>query len=132
MASAAGDITFVVTGQPEAAPAVRSATRGAVKASVRVGTQRSGAAPVRVTARPCQDVVVLSIANGPTLVLHPADARDLIQAQSGAATRSAMAPAGRGRAAVSGDVEVPTQLGWPGLEAQGTRGNTRGWMGQAL
>jgi len=134
MASAAGDITFVVPGQPEAAPAVRSATRGTVKASVRVGTQRSGAAPVRVTARPGQDVVVLSIANGPTLVLHPADARDLMQAQGGTARRSALAaPAGRGRgAAAPADVEVPTQLGWPGLEAQGTRGNTRGWMGQVL
>ena len=134
MANAAGDITFVVPGQPEAAPPARSATRGAVRASIRVGTQRSGAEPVRVTARPGQDVVVLSIANGPTLVLHPADARDLMQAQSGAATRSALAtPAARGRgAAAAGEVEVPTQLGWPGLEAQGTRGNTRGWMGQAL
>jgi hypothetical protein len=133
MASAVGDITFVVPGQPEAAPLARSATRGALKASVRLGTQRSGGEPVRVTARPGQDVVVLSIANGPTLVLHPADARDLMQAQSGA-TRSALAaPAGRGRGAAGpGEVEVPTQLGWPGLEAQGTRGNTRGWMGQAL
>jgi CHAT domain-containing protein len=134
MASAAGDITFVVAGQAEASPAARSATRGAVKASVRVGTQRGGGEPVRVTARPGQDVVVLSIANGPTLVLHPADARDLMLAQSGAATRSALAaPGKRGRgAAANGDVEVPAQLGWPGLEAQGTRGNTRGWMGQAL
>ncbi len=134
MASAADDITFVVAGQAEAAPAARSATRGAIKASVRVGTQRGGGEPVRVTARPGQDVVVLSIANGPTLVLHPADARDLMLAQSGAATRSALAAAAeRGRgAAANGEVEVPAQLGWPGLEAQGTRGNTRGWMGQAL
>ena len=27
---------------------------------------------------------------------------------------------------------MPAQLGWPGLEAQATRGATRGWMGQVL
>jgi len=41
---------------------------------VRVGTERGGGEPVRVTARPGRDVVVLEIANGPTLVLHPAAA----------------------------------------------------------
>jgi len=48
---------------------------------------------VRVSARPGEDVVVLTIANGPTLVLHPADARDLLLAQSAATTRSALAAA---------------------------------------
>ena len=123
MARVNNDITFVIPGQSEAAPAARGATRGSVKASVRVGTLRGGGEPVRVTARPGDDVVVLSIANGPTLVLHPADARDLMLAQSAATTRSATS---------SGEVVVPAQLGWPGIESQATRGATRGWMGQAL
>ena len=131
MASGTSDITFIVPGQAQAAPAARSATRGAVKASVRVGTQRGGGEPVRVTARPGEDVVVLSIANGPTLVLHPADARDLMLAQSAATTRSALAAGGHARRG-AGEVAVPAQLGWPGLEAEATRGSTRGWMGQAV
>jgi CHAT domain-containing protein/pimeloyl-ACP methyl ester carboxylesterase len=134
MASATSDITFVIPGQLEAVSRARSATRGSVKASVRVGTQRGGGAPVRVSARPGEDVVVLSVANGPTLVLHPADARDLLLAQNGAATRSALAgPRARGAgAAAAREVQVPAQLGWPGLEAEGSRAATRGWMGQAL
>jgi len=93
MASGTSDITFIVPGQEQPAATARSATRGSVKASVRVGTQRGGGDPVRVTARPGEDVVVLSVANGPTLVLHPADARDLMLAQSAATTRSGLAAA---------------------------------------
>src|SRR5450432_4825577 len=100
MASASSDITFVIAGQSEPAPAARGASRGSVKASVRVGTQRGGGEPVRVTARPGEDVVVLQVANGPTLVLHPADARDLMLAQSSATTRSALGAKG----VISGDV----------------------------
>ena len=131
MASGTSDITFIVPGQAQPAPAARSATGARVRASVRVGTQRSSGEPVRVTARPGEDVVVLSVANGPTLVLHPADARDLMLAQSGAMTRSALATAAT-RGAGATEVVVPGQLGWPGLEAEATRGSTRGWMGQAV
>src|SRR5450755_3420654 len=117
MASATNDIVFIIPGQADPAAAAGVASRGSVKATV------------RVAARPGEDVVVLAIANGPTLVLHPEDARDLMRAQA--------APAARGAAAArsalsSGEVLVPAQLGWPGLEAQATRGATRGWMGQAL
>src|SRR5262249_35993214 len=121
------DITFLVPGHAqEGAPAT---TRGAARA-VRVGTERGGGEPVRVSARPGRDVVVLEIANGPTLVLHPAAARDLMLAQSASVTRSALA----GTRGISGPSEilVPAQLGWPGLEAEATRGTTRGWLGQAL
>jgi len=118
-------ITFVVPGRATAAPATTTGSRGRVKAAVRVGTQRDGSAPERVTAQPGEDVVVLTLANGPTLVLHPEAARDLMRAQHAAASRSAALPA-------SADVAVPAQLGWPGLEAEATRGATRGWMGQAL
>jgi len=128
MASGTSEITFIVPGQEQ--PAARSATGARVRASVRVGTQRGSGEPVRVSARPGEDVVVLNVANGPTLVLHPADARDLMLAQSAAATRSALAVATRGAGA--SEVVVPGQLGWPGLEAEATRGSTRGWMGQAV
>ncbi|HSC64497.1 MAG TPA: CHAT domain-containing protein [Caldimonas sp.] len=127
MASGTSEITFIVAGQAQ--PAARSATGARVRASVRVGTQRGSGEPVRVAARPGEDVVVLSVANGPTLVLHPADARDLMLAQSAAATRSALVST---RGAGASEVVVPGQLGWPGLEAEATRGSTRGWMGQAV
>ena len=77
MASGTSEITFIVPGQEQ--PVARSATGARVRASVRVGTQRGSGEPVRVSARPGEDVVVLNVANGPTLVLHPADARDLIK-----------------------------------------------------
>ena len=135
MARTANEITFVIPGQLLAAGASAGAAsaaapaRGSLKASVRVGTQRDGGAPVRVSARPGEDVVVLTIANGPTLVLHPEDARDLMRAQAGAGTRSAVPATAAGAA---GEVVVGAQLGWPGLESGATRGATRGWMGQAV
>ena len=123
MATSTQDITFIIPGQAQTAGA---AVRGNVKAAVRVGAQRGGGDPVRVTARPGDDVVVLSIANGPTLYLHPEDARDLMRAQSAGATRGTV------NAADDNEVLVSAQLGWPGLEAGATRGTTRGWMGQAV
>ena len=123
MATTTQDITFIIPGQAQAAGA---ATRGTSKASVLVGTQRGSGDAVRVTARPGDDVVVLSIANGPTLYLHPEDARDLMRAQSAGATRASV------NAASDNEVVVSPQLGWPGLEAGATRGATRGWMGQAV
>lgn len=125
MAPDAGDITFVIPGQPQAVGRTRGASGRTVKSSVRVGVQRDGGTPVRVTARPGEDVVVLTIANGPTLVLHPEDARDLLRAQGGT-TRDAA------KGGSANEVQVSAQLGWPGLEAAATRGATRGWMGQAV
>ena len=123
MASLTEDITFIVPGQAQAAGA---ATRGSLKSSVRVGSQRAGGDAVRVTARPGEDIVVLSIANGPTLYLHPQDALELMRAQSVNASRSASTPADENV------VTISPQLGWPGLEAGATRSATRGWMGQAV
>ncbi|MGZ5713036.1 MAG: DUF7379 domain-containing protein [Caldimonas sp.] len=123
MATGSNDIVFIVPGQAEVVAASRGASRGgSIKSAVRVGTTRAGGEPVRVTARPGEDVVVFSIANGPTLVLHPEDARDLMLAQATAPTRGA----------AGAEIAVPAQLGWPGLEAGATRGATRGWMGQVL
>ena len=130
MATQAKDITFIIPGQAQpggvAAGATRGRSGGTVKASVRVGAQRGAGDAVRVSARPGEDVVVLTIANGPTLVLHPEDARDLLRAQAAGATRSAIA------VGKPDEVVVSAQLGWPGLEAASTRGATRGWMGQAV
>ncbi len=129
MATRDPEITFIVPGQAAPAAAGTPATRGQVRSAVRVGAQRAGGETHRVTARPGKDVVVLTIANGPTLVLSPEAARDLMRAQVPGATRSAIAAADAGSA---GDVVVGAQLGWPGLEATATRGATRGWMGQAV
>ena len=129
MATRANEITFVIPGQaqPAGATVSRGRSSGTLKASVRVGAQRGAGDAVTVTARPGEDVVVLTIANGPTLVLHPEDARDLLHAQAPNATRSAVSTD-----AAAGQVIVSAQLGWPGLEAAATRGATRGWMGQAV
>src|SRR5688500_6399713 len=96
-------ITFIVPGQEEsiARGATPGATHGArgpvlpesltlgrVKQSVRVGARRGRGGEVRVTAVPGEDVVVLHIAGGPTLTLHPATARDLMLAQQGELKRS--------------------------------------------
>jgi hypothetical protein len=119
-------ITFSVPGQsgPVAAAAPAAATRGGaaapsatvpgqVKASVRVGVQRDGGAPVRATAVPGEDIVVLHIENGPVLYLHPATARDLLRGAQATAggTRGGTAAAG------SDEVAVSLELQWPGAGA---------------
>ncbi len=135
-------ITFVIPGQRDgglrsagaAAPAVPAGLAGLggrVKASVRVSARRAAGDAVRVTAIPGEDVVVLQIAGGPTLVLHPESARDLLLGQ-GTATRSARAKATAGGA---DEVPVPAQLAWRTLEgaapaATATRGG--GFLGKVL
>src|SRR6185437_7583220 len=96
------DIIFIVPGQPTAASAGSLAARGRVRSAVRVGAERGGGGPSRVAATPGEDVVVLVVANGPTLVLHPEDARDLLRAQAVAPTRGAT-----GNAAAGDEVVVP-------------------------
>ena len=82
------------------------AMSGLVKVSVRVGVQRDGGAPVRASAVPGEDIVVLHIENGPVLYLHPATARDLLRGAQ---------PAGTARGGVaSDDVAVALELQWPG------------------
>jgi hypothetical protein len=117
VASAAEPITFLVPGQPQ-----RSSTRGA-RHSVSVSATRGTGGLVEVQAIPGEDIVILRIADGPELVLHPENARDLLQAQSGPAQRSARAQA-TGR---SDRIEVPVQLQWSGMvETPASRGATRG------
>ena len=112
-------ITFAVPGQSGplgatargygGSPATPAALPGQVKVSVRVGLQRDGAAPVRATAVPGEDIVALHIEDGPVLLLHPATARDLLRGA---------APSQRGDA--NADVPVSLQLQWPGADAGAT------------
>jgi CHAT domain-containing protein len=121
-------ITFVIPGQRQASRGAGAARAsdlpGRVKDSVRVAARRAGSENVRVTAVPGEDVIVLRIAGGPALVLHPENARDLMLAQGGASRSSSPAAAG-------GEVAVPAQLRWRGLEsAAPTR--TRGFLGDVV
>ena len=136
MTTAPTPITFIVRGQSQAAPA---ATRGRGSGStagfggrgqtlqrVQVGATRGSSDAVRLTARPGLDAVVLHITNGPSLMLHPETARDLMLAQSNS-------PRSRAGAAATTDINVPAQLGWPGLEQAGaSRGTSRGRLGDVL
>ena len=129
---AQNSITFVIPGQAQAtrsAGGVRPAAQGmagVVKASVKLSARRAGGESVRVSAVPGEDVVVLRLAGGPVLTLHPETARDLMLGQGGA-QRSGAA----GAATAPGEVAVPVQLRWRGLEqAAPTRG--AGFMGDVL
>lgn len=118
-------ITFVVAGQrtsgttrgtgPSAGPP-EELPQGRVKESVRVGAHRGGdGAQTRVEAVPGDDVVVLRIANGPALVLHPETARDLFRAQAEATEERT-----RGhRTEDPSTCTVPARLGWPLSETAG-------------
>jgi uncharacterized protein (DUF433 family) len=64
-----------------AAPVPAGLLRGRIKQSVRIAAQRAAGVETRVEAIPGEDVVVLHIADGPSLVLHPETARDLMLAQ---------------------------------------------------
>ena len=125
----ADDISFIVPGQSQVTPATGASLRGRSMGAVRVGARRGAGDNVRLVARDGEDVVVLTLANGPTLVLNPRHARDLMLAQAGAETRA-------GAADSDGAVPVPVQLGWAGLEAGTSHGAaagaTRGWLGQVL
>src|SRR5262245_19393065 len=141
MASSSGPpVTIVIPGQRASeGTATRGAAseaaadariRGRIKHSVRVGAHRD-AGQVRITATPGEDVVILQIAGGPALTLHPETARDLILAQRGgmAASRGDRAA----DAAFDGVIEVPAQLQWRGRDdGVAARGATRGFFGDVV
>ncbi|MCP5270540.1 MAG: CHAT domain-containing protein [Burkholderiaceae bacterium] len=121
-------ITFLVPGQTAAtrsgAPLRASdGLPGQVKARVTVGARRAGVEPVRLEAVPGEDLVVLHVAGGPALVLHPETARDMLLGQGTQTTRSA--------GVATGDVVVPTQLRWRSLE-QTAPARSRGFLGDVL
>src|SRR4051812_18424685 len=131
-------ITFVVPG----IPADRGATRGAggaidttplpanlrVRDSIVVTAQRAaGDAEVRTVAVPGEDVVMIEVVNGPTLYLHPENARELLQSQQDdlLLPRGSAAPA-------AGEVRVPAKLQWR-IEADAAApGATRSGLGDVL
>jgi CHAT domain-containing protein len=121
-------ITFVVPGQRQASRSGGAGehrpgeVQGRVKESVRLAARRSGSEPVRVQAVPGEDVVVLRIAGGPALTLHPETARDLLLGQ-GTARRSTPAH--------PDEIEVPVQLRWRGLE-QAAPTRSGGFLGEVL
>ena len=124
-------ITFVLAGSQqvqEPATVVRGAappslpaglTRGRVTQSVRVGAQRGGARDIRITAVPGKDVVVLHVAGGPALVLHPESARDLLLAQVVAA-QNVEAPKARAK---PGTVKSGSQRACSGRDSNRTQRN---------
>ncbi|TWO72418.1 CHAT domain-containing protein [Caenimonas sedimenti] len=116
--------TFVVHGEvPARAPQrpKRLPPKARQKESILVGTPRRGdAKPHRVTAREGEDVVVLTLANGPRLVLHPANAAELFRAQADSVQRSPS----RGKSDGT-DIPVPAQLAWPGRSGATARGTAR-------
>lgn len=82
-------ITFVVSGQeslqrgaPLRAAATSTPLPGRIKHAVHLGRTRSTTQEVRVEAIVDEEIVVLQLEDGPTLILHPNTARALIQQQS--------------------------------------------------
>lgn len=140
-------ITFLVPGHLEAGATRGGATRGGATRSgaavggnaddwagfdvttVRVGLARSGAPQQRLEATLGEDAVILGIANGPELILHPATARDLLRSQ----TDGVKSPDRGGSAAPANiaadatELSVPTSLRWADLDPATP---TRGGLGQ--
>ena len=101
---------------------------GRVKDAISVTAQRSaGQAPIKTTAVPGEDIVVVHIAGGPDLWLHPETARDLLQAQ-----KDPLKARGAEEPLAAGEVEVPVRLQWRLEEASPARGATRGFLGDVL
>ncbi len=141
-------ITFVIPGQRvdsgasrsggAAVPQSASSGPGQVKARVQISARRAGAQDsVRVTAVPGEDVVVLHIAGGPTLTLHPATAAALMRGQAGLTQTQARDRQAKGTD--NGEVQVGARLRWEGLEqAAPTRGvlsgigGVGGFLGEVL
>ena len=141
MAAIAGQppapVTFLVPGRESggvspvrgtpSAPVI-AAIGGTIKHSILVSSQRAASgAVVPVSAVPGKDVVVLHIDGGPSLVLHPENARDLLRSQDGdvEAIRAARRP--------RNEVPVPARLNWRGLEdAAAAGGATRGFLGTVV
>jgi len=111
---AAGAIQFRIAGSEMVALSGEQLLGGLVGPGVQafsvysVYAQRSGERPVTVSAIPGRDVVVVKVAAGPPLVLHPENARALLA--SGASPRRG---GGNVLADASGiDVDVGTTLPW--------------------
>jgi tetratricopeptide (TPR) repeat protein/pimeloyl-ACP methyl ester carboxylesterase len=125
MAGSPNQITFIVSGKPQAAESVASAPPGAaVRSAVRVGARRGSSEVVRITAKVGEDVVRVHIANGPTLYLHPENALELMRAQAGGVPEAKRG--GSQEELPDDEVIVPSQLAWRGLDSAANASATRG------
>ncbi|WP_316224880.1 MULTISPECIES: CHAT domain-containing protein [unclassified Bradyrhizobium] len=121
-------ITFVITGVRAdgatrgARTAVPSA-KGRLKDSAILTAQRgAGDSEIRSSAVPGEDIVIIDIASGPSLWLHPESARDLLQSQHD--------PLARGASPLSpGEVRVPSRLRWRLEEATSAPRGARSFLG---
>ncbi len=126
-------ITFVVPG----VRADRGATRGAggpafpigrTKDSILITAQRAaGESEARTTAIPGEDVIVIEVAGGPDLWLHPDTARDLLQSQQDDPLLSR-----GGTTLAPGEVRVPARLQWRLEDGAAAPGATRGFLSDVL
>jgi hypothetical protein len=123
-------LTFVASGVRReggfrGGPAIADRAIGTVKASVLLTTRRAeDGGDVRISAVPGEDAVVLHIAGGPALWLHPEHARDLLNAQHDPAQ-----PRGaEDRALRPGEIRVPLRLQWRLEEASPARSAARGFL----
>lgn len=132
MAGATSDvITFAVPcagatalaaepGGLHASAVLRGIVAGSVKRSLPVALTRDEGAAEPLQAIVGEDIVVLDVAGGPQLVLHPETARDLLAAQADPAART------RDAARDPGVVSVPTRLEWAARQrTSGLRGAAR-------
>ncbi|HEX2309530.1 MAG TPA: hypothetical protein VHH91_02335, partial [Vicinamibacterales bacterium] len=87
----------------------------------------AGEGEVRTTAVPGEDVVVVHVAGGPELWLHPESARELLQSQ-----RDPVRERGGGPPLAPGEVMIPTRLQWRLEDAAPARGATRGFLGDVF
>lgn len=127
MATDSEAIVFVVAGHSlPSGQTSSSISNGKVKSAAKVAARRAGGDTVRLVAQPDEDIVLLHIANGPTLYLHPEDAQELLRAQQPiSSTRGAEVTDGK-------EVLVPAQLGWQGLENPAAPASARGKVLDAL
>jgi tetratricopeptide (TPR) repeat protein len=81
-----------------------------------------------MTATPGEDAVVVHIAGGPALWLHPEHARELLLAQQDPARERGAADDDLG----AGEIRIPARLQWRLEESVPARGATRGFLGDVL
>ncbi len=123
MAESPREITFIVSGSAQSTEEdTGTVPAGAtVRSAARMGARRGTAETIRLKAKVGEDVVRLHIANGPTLYLHPENARELLRAQAGVDSGAT-----RGGSSDEGVLVVPSQLAWRGLQSAQHPGSTRG------